>query len=323
MTPLNRRLVLAGLGAVAARPSPAQAPWPNRPITLLHGFPAGGPVDTVARILAEALSKRLHQQVIVDAKPGAAGTVAAGQAARTAPDGYTLFAIPATHTGTAAMYRTLPYRPIEDFSLISTTVEYPYVLVTYSDHPIRNLPELIAIARSQAMPLQYATAGLGSLQHLSMELLVNMAQLKLQHIPYRGGAPALTDLLGKRVDLLLDPPTGLMQHIVDGKVRALAVTTAKRFFALPNVPAIAEAGFQGYAVAAFQGIAAPAGTPADLIERLNRETAAVLADPTVAERLKKLGNEPIPSTPEQFKARLSAEIAQWNKLITDANIERI
>ncbi len=190
----------------------------------------GGPVDTLSRILAEALSKRLGQQVIVDAKPGATGTTAAGLVARAIPDGYTLTAVPATYVATAAMYRTLPYRPIEDFSLISTTAEYPFVLVTHSEHRIQSLSDLIDLARSRSSPLQYGTPGVGSLQHLSMELFARMAKIQLQQIPYRGGAPAIADLLGKHLDLVIDPPTSLMELIQDGKLRALAVTSASRFF---------------------------------------------------------------------------------------------
>lgn len=323
MTDLTRRTMIAGLAAFAATSAHSQTGWPTRPVMLVHGFPPGGPVDTVSRILGAGLSKHFKQQVVVDAKPGAAGTIAAGQVARAIPDGYTLMAVPATFAGTAAMYRTLPYRPIEDFSPISMTVEYPYVLVTHSDHSIRTLSDLISTARSQSSPLQYGTAGLGSLQHLSMELFAKLANIRLQHIPYRGGAPAVADLLGKRLDLLLDPPTTLVQYLSDGKLRALGVTSRDRFFSLPDVPTIAEAGFPGFVVTPYQGIAAPAGLPASLVNRLNRDVAAVLAEPAVVEQLRKLGNNPRPSSPEEFRAHLTADIAQWSKVVTDTNIERI
>jgi tripartite-type tricarboxylate transporter receptor subunit TctC len=322
MIEFTRRQALVGLGTFAAMPPAlAETPWPTRPISLVHGFPPGGPVDVVSRILADGLSKRLGQRIVVDARPGAAGTTAAGQVAHAAPDGYTLMTVPATYPGTAAMYRTLPYRPIEDFSMISMTVEYPYVLVTHADHSIRNMSDLISAARSQS--LQYGTAGLGSLQHLSMELLAKVAKLRLQHIPYRGGAPAVTDLLGKRLDLLLDPPTALIQHINDGKLRALAVTSATRYFGLPDVPTVAEAGYPGYAVSPYQGIAAPAGLPASLVDRLNRDITTVLTEPMIVAQLRKLGNTPRPASPEEFKARLTADIAQWSRVIADAKIERV
>jgi tripartite-type tricarboxylate transporter receptor subunit TctC len=290
---------------------------------LVHGFPPGGPVDIVARILGDALTQRLGQHVVVEAKPGASGTTAAGQVARAAADGHTLMAVPATYSGTAAMYRKLPYRPIEDFSLISTTVEYPFVLVTHAASSIRSLASLVGAAASQNVPLQYGTAGVGTIQHLAMELFARLARLNLQHVPYRGGAPAITDLLGKRLDLLLDPPTALIPHITSGALRALAVTAEGRFFSLPDVPTMSEQGFRGFAVTAYQGLAAPAGVPSTIIERLNRETAAVLGDSSVAKRLREVGNNPRPSSPDEFKNLLATDIARWTKLIADANIERI
>lgn len=323
MTSITRRATVAGLAAVLVRPAVANQAWPGRAITLMHGFPPGGPVDTLSRILADALSKRLGQQVVVEPKPGATGTTAAGLAARVAPDGYTLFAVPATHVATAAMYRSLPYRPIDDFSLISTTAEYPFVLATHSEHPIRTLSDLINRARSQGTPLQYGTPGIGSLQHLSLELLAIMAKVRLQQIPYRGGAPAITDLLGKRLDLVIDPPTSLVEHIRSGKLRALAVTSAGRFFGLPDVPTIAESGFSGYVVSGYQGIAAPAGLPSLLLKRIHSEITAVLTDTSVIAKLQKIGNSPIPSSPDQFKSRLAKDIAQWTRVIAEANIERI
>ena len=323
MTNLHRRTVLAGLSAFAVMPARSEAAWPNRPIVLVHGFPPGGPVDTLSRLLADALSKRLGQQMIVEARPGATGTTAAGQVARAAPDGYTLTAIPATFPASAAMFRALPYRPLDDFALISTTAEYPLVIVTRVDHSIRTLPDLIRIARSQGAPLQYATAGIGSIQHLTMELFAKMANIRLQHIPYRGGAPAVVDLLGKQVDLLIDPPTALVKLIEDGKLHPLAVTSAERFFGLPDVQTVAEAGFPEFAVTAYQGLAGPAGLPADLVKRLNADLAAVLADPIVVEHLRKIGNNPRPSSPEEFKSRIAADITRWSKVISEAKIERI
>jgi len=323
MNKLTRRTFIVGLSAVAAMPARSEGTWPIRPITLVHGFPPGGPVDTLSRILADPLSKRLGQQIIVEARPGATGTTAAGQVARAAPDGYTLTAIPATFPTSAAIFRALPYRPLDDFTFISTTAEYPLVIVTRADHPIRTLPGLISQAQSQKTPLQYATAGAGSIQHLTMELFAKMADIRLQHIPYRGGAPAIVDLLGKQVDLLIDPPTALVKLIEDGKLRPLAVSSAERFFGLPSVPTVAEAGFPEFAVTAYQGLAGPAGLPPALVERLNGDLAAVLADKTVIEQLRKVGNYPRPSSTEEFKARLAGDITRWTKVVAEANIERI
>jgi len=177
MTEHTRRAVLSGFSAFAAMPVFAQTAWPNRPITLMVGFAAGGPLDVVSRIIAQGLSKRLGQQVVVENRPGATGTVAAGQIARAHPDGYTLMAIPATYAASAALFSKLSYRPVEDFSMISMTTEFPYVLVTYSDHPIRTMADIVSAARSQNSPFTYGTSGVGSLQHLAVEHFANMAKI--------------------------------------------------------------------------------------------------------------------------------------------------
>jgi tripartite-type tricarboxylate transporter receptor subunit TctC len=324
MSTPTRRTVIAGLSAMAVTPAIAKSvAWPSRPITLMHGFPPGGPVDTLSRLLAEGLSVRLGQPVMVEPKPGATGTLASGLAAHATPDGYTLVAIPGTYVATAAMFRTLPYRPIDDFTFISTTAEYPLVLVTHPGSPIQTLADILRIARSRPTPLLYGTAGIGSLQHLSMELFAKKANIQLQHVPYKGGAPAITDLLGKRIDLVLDPPTALIEFVNDNKLRALAVTGANRFFGLPNVPTVAESGFPGYAVTAYQGIAAPANLPADIVKKINGAIAVALSDPDLVEKLKKVGNAANPSSPEEYKARLTADIAQWKRVVEDAHLAQI
>ena len=323
MTKLTRRTVVAGLSAFAAMPAWAEAGWPSRPITLVHGFPPGGPVDTLARILAEPLSRQLGQTVVIEAKPGATGTTAAGLVARAKADGNTLLAMPGTFTASAALFRALPYNPTADFTFISTTAESPLVLVTYPDNEIQTLADVVRIARLREAPLQYGTAGIGSIQHLSMELFAKKANIKLQHIPYRGGLAAITDLLGKRVDLVLDPPTVPVQFIKDEKLRALAVTGAGRFFGLPEIPTMVESGFPGLVVAARQGIAAPAGLPADIVRKLNRAVATILTDPLLVEKLKKIGSIPKPSSPDEYKTRVIADIAQWKSVVEDAHIARI
>ncbi|MGH9808144.1 MAG: Bug family tripartite tricarboxylate transporter substrate binding protein, partial [Terriglobia bacterium] len=251
MHKFTRRTVIAGLGACAVTPAYAETAWPNRPITLMHGFPPGGPVDVLSRVLADGLSSRLGQQVIVDAKPGAAGTTAAGQVARAVPNGYTLTAFGATFTATAAMYRVLSYNPTEDFTFVSTTAEFPLVLVTHSDSGIRSVADVVKLAQSRGEPLLYGTAGNGSLMHLAMELFFKRANIRLQHVPYKGGLAAVTDLLGKRLDLVLDPPTVPVPFVRDNKLHALAVTGADRFFALPNAPTMVDSGFPGFVVTGY------------------------------------------------------------------------
>ncbi|HEY2227735.1 MAG TPA: tripartite tricarboxylate transporter substrate binding protein [Xanthobacteraceae bacterium] len=323
MREFTRRAVVAGLSALVAMPAFAEAAWPARPIKLMIGFPAGGPLDVVSRIIAQALSRRLGQQVVVEGRPGASGTIAAAQVAHAQPDGYTLLSIPATYAASAALFRKLPYRPIEDFSMIGTTTEFPYVLVTHFDHPIQTMADLVAAARSQKDPLTYGTSGAGSLQHLSIELFAIMANVKLQHIPYSGGAPAITELLGKRIDLVVDQPTALLNFVREGRFRALAVTGGKRFFALPDTPTISEGGFPTYAVAGWQGLVAPAGLPAPVLNRLHTELTGILAEPAIVEQLRRLGNDPSPTTPGAFRARLAADIETWSEVVAAANIEKI
>lgn len=320
---LTRRALLTGLSAAIVAPAVANDRWPTRPITLIVGFPPGGPVDSVSRILAEALSNVLGQKVIIENKPGATGTMAVAQVARATPDGYTLLALPSTHAATAATFRSLPYHPIDDLTLIGMTCENPVVLVTHAQHRIRNIADLFERAKSTETPLQYGTAGNGSLQHLSMELLAMQAGIRLQHIPYRGGAPAITDLLGRRIDLVLDPPTALMEHIGSGTLRALAVTSPTRFFGLPDVPTLLEFGLKNYAVTSWQGLASPAGLPLTTVTALNAAIADVTADVAVTRRLKVLGVTPRHAGAGDLKARLTADLNTWKKVVEVAHIEKI
>ena len=322
MTKFTRRTVLAGLAAVLTTPGRSDTGWPNRPITLVHGFAPGGPTDTVARIVAEELSKRLGQQVVVDGRPGASGTTAAGQVARAAPDGYTLIAIPGGHATAEVLYRRLPYRTVDDFSMISMTSEYPFAFVTYSDHTIRTMADLIGTARSRKTPLLYGSPGIGSVHHLSVELLASMANIQLQHIPYRGSAQTVTDLIGKRIDFMIDAPTLILEFVRNGRLRALGVTGASRFFSLPNVPTISETALPGYVITSWQGLAGPVGMPASIVDRLNGEMAEILAEPVVIERLRSLGNDPKFSSPGEFRARVVADIEKWWPVIKAANIKR-
>jgi len=323
MIRLTRRTMLASLSALVAIPARSDAAWPNRPISLVHGFAAGGPTDTVARIIAEGLTRRLGQQVVVDPRPGASGTTAAWQAARAVPDGYTLIAIPGGHATAEALFRKLPYKTIDDFSMISMVSEYPFVFVTYADHKIRTAVDLIHTARSQKAPLLYGSPGIGSVHHLAIELLANMGNVRLQHVPYRGSAQAVTDLLGKRIDFMIDPPTLLIEFARAGKLRPLAVTGATRFFSLPDVPTISEAAVPGYVVTSWQGLAGPAGIPTSIVDRLNIEVADILTETATIERFRALGNDPRPSSSDEFKARIIADINKWTGVVAGAHIERI
>jgi tripartite-type tricarboxylate transporter receptor subunit TctC len=316
-------VIAGGLSALLAPRAWSNPDWPDRPITMVHGFPPGGPTDLVARLIADGLTRRLGQRVVVEGRSGASGTMAAAQVARATPDGYTLFAVPSGHTFAAATYKSLPYRSIDDFSTISMFTEYPYLMATYTEHSIRTVADLIGLARSGGTPLLYGTPGNGSGPHLAVELLAKEAKVSFQHVPYRGSAPAATDLIGKRLDFMMDPPAALVEFVRAGKLRPLAVSGERRFFALPDVPTIAEVAVPGYAVTAWQGLLAPAGVPAEIVSRLNAEVVAILKEPTVIERLRALGNEPRPTTPEEFKARMQADVAKWTAVVDGMNFERI
>jgi len=324
VTRLTRRTVIAGgLASVVAPAVHANPDWPDRPITMMHGFPAGGPTDLIARIVAESLTRRLGQRVVVEGRSGASGTAAAAQVARAAPDGYTLFALPSGHAFAAATFKSLPYRSIDDFTMISMFTEYPYLMATYVEHSIKTVADLVNLARTQSTPLLYGTPGNGSGPQLAIELFAKEAKIKLQHVPYRGSAPAATDLIGKRLDFMMDPPAALMQFVKEGRLRPIAVTGANRFFSVPEVPTIAEAAVPGYLVTAWQGLVAPAGLPAPILARLSTEVMATLKEPDVIERLRTLGNEPRPTTPDEFKARMTADIAKWTAVVEETHFERI
>ncbi|MBX9843831.1 MAG: tripartite tricarboxylate transporter substrate binding protein [Xanthobacteraceae bacterium] len=323
-TTISRRAALAGLSALAAIPArgPAHA-QSGRPITLMHGFTPGANVDITARIVAEHLSKRLGQPVVVETRPGAGGTTSAAAVARSAPDGGTLAILPSGHAVSPAMYKQLAYNAVNDFSFISMLTENPFILVTYPDHPAKTLADVVKAAQADPGKLTYATAGNGTGMHLASELLVSMGALKIQHVPYRGSPQAITDLIAKRVDFQMDTPQLLLPFLSDGRVRAIAVTGPSRFFALPHVPTVAEGGLQGYSVTGWLGIAGPAGLPADFVQKINAEVRAILAEPDVIQRLRALGADVRPTTPDAFKARVTDDIAKWTRVVADANIERI
>jgi tripartite-type tricarboxylate transporter receptor subunit TctC len=207
--------------------------------------------------------------------------------------------------------------------MISLLTEYPFVVVTYADHPIRTFPDLIDMARTRPAPLLFGSAGNGSLQHLAGELLAKTVTATFQHVPYRGSAQAITDLIAKRIDFIVDSPTAELEFIRAGQLRALAVTSAARFFSLPEVATTAEAGVPGYAFTSWQGLVAPAGLPQSVVIRLSTEVATILAEPTTVERIRLVGNEPSPSSPEAFRARIAADIDKWTKVVDAARIERI
>jgi tripartite-type tricarboxylate transporter receptor subunit TctC len=324
MAKLSRRKVLAGICSLGISwPGRASAAWPERNITLLHGLAPGGGVDITARIVAEALSKRLGRPVVVESRTGAATTLAAAQIARAAPDGYTLGLVPISHSVTAATHKQLPYHPINDFSFIGQVTDYPFVVVTYPENPIRNIAGLIDAARARPASLLCGTIGQGSVQHLLAAYLAQLAKIEIQTIPFRGGAPAITELLAKRIDLFIDPASTLLENINGGRLRALGVTGKARAPELPDVPTLAEAGLPGFSVMSWTGVVGPAGLSQEIISRLNLEIRTILTDPEVLQRIRALGSEPAPGSASEFRKMVSSDLDRWNVVVAESKIDRI
>ena len=321
---ITRRRAVAGMASALALPHVAcAATWPEGSVTIVHGFAAGGNADVVSRIMAEALTRKTGTQFIVEPKPGAGGTLAAAFVARSKPTGTMLAVLPGGHPVSAAMYKQLPYRTVEDFTWISLLTDYPFVLATYNDHPIQNINQLVDFARKAPAPLLCANVGNGSGQHLSGELLASMAKIPMKQVPYKGGSEGMLDVIGKRIDLIIDTPTVLLEPIRAGQLRALAVTGAQRFFALPETPTIAEGGIAGYETTSWLGLAAPLGLDPALTLHINGLMREILAEPEVVERLRKLGSNAAPSSGEALRDKVAAEVVKWTKVVEDAHIEKL
>ncbi|HEV7266584.1 MAG TPA: tripartite tricarboxylate transporter substrate binding protein [Falsiroseomonas sp.] len=320
----NRRslLLASGLlaGLAAAGEGHAQQGWPSRPIRLVVPFPAGGTTDILARIVAEPLGQRLGQPVVVENRAGAGGGIGAAAVARETPDGHTLLM---TTIGTAAinygLYRNLPYKP-EELAAVSNVAMVPNVIVARSGLNAGTLAEAVALAKQARQPLTIASSGNGTSLHLTGELLKQAADIDLIHVPFRGSAPMITEILAGRVDLAVDNLPSSLPHIREGRMKALAVTSEQRVPALPNVPTTREAGFPQVDASAWFGIQAPAGTPQPVLDRLSQALQAVLQDPAVREKIAAQGAEPVGDTPQQFQAFIDREIARWDEVIQRGNV---
>ena len=318
------RLLVILLASLAASPAWTQSPeasWPSKPIRFIVPFPPGAAVDGVARLMGQHLSSRLGQQLIIDNRVGASGSVGALAVARATPDGYTIgLGTTSTHAVAVSLSANLPYDPLKDFAPISMIGSSPYVLVIYPGLPAKNLAELIALAKAKPRALNYASVGPASLANLSVELFSQAAQVQLTHVPYRSSPQALLDLMEGRIQLQFGTLGPSVPHIRDGKVRALAVTSAKRVSSLPNVPTFMEAGIDGYEASLWMAVISPAATPAAIINRLNRELNAVLQSRDVQAALTAQGVEPEPGTSEELRARIRGDIEKWRGVVTRAGI---
>jgi len=312
-----RALFLSALLACGA--AWGQADWPSRPIRMVVPFPPGGPTDIVARPVAQKLSEALGQQVIIDNKGGAGGTIGADFVAKAAPDGYTLLmGTVGTQAINATLYPALAYDPVRDFAAVTLVAAAPVALVVHPSVPAASVAELLALAREKPGTLTFGSAGSGTPGHLSGEIFKSMTGAQIVHVPYKGSAPAVTDLLGGQIALMFDPVQSVLQHIKSGKIRALGVSSAKRSAILPAVPTLAEAGVTGYETTAWWGVVAPAKTPREIVARLDQAIEKALADADFKGRLQEIGIETVGLGPEAFAKFQAAEIAKWGGAVRAA-----
>ena len=318
----RRNVIAAALAAAAIGAVPATAfaqAYPNKIITIVVPFSAGGTTDILARVIAQGLSAELGQSVVVDNRAGAGGNIGGQLAARAPADGYTLFmGTVGTHAINAALYKKMPFDPIKDFAPLTRVANVPNLLVANPAQPYKTVQELIAYAKANPGKVNFGSSGSGSSIHLSGELFKSMAKVDMQHVPYKGSAPAVTDLLGNQIGIMFDNMPSAIQHVRSGKLRPIAVTTAKRSPELPDVPTIAEAGVPGYEATSWFGMFAPAGTPAPIITQLNKALVKVLAQPETRKKINEQGAETAGETPEQFAAFIQQESVKWGKVVKES-----
>ena len=294
--------------------------YPTRPVRFVVGYPAGGSTDIVARLIGQKLSERLGQQFVIENKPGAGNNIGTETVVKADPDGYTVLLINPANFINASLYVNLNFNFIRDIAPVASFNRVPNVMTVAADVPAKNVAEFIAYVKANPGKVNMASSGNGTSVHLSGELFMAMTGAKMLHVPYRGAAPATTDLLGNRVQVMFDNMPSIIGHIRGGALRALAVTTAARSPELPDVPTVAET-VPGYEASALFGMGAPKKTPPEIIAKLNREINAVLADPEVRKRLVELGGEPLIATPEEFGAMIAAETEKWEKVVKFADIK--
>ncbi|WP_157889149.1 tripartite tricarboxylate transporter substrate binding protein BugD [Herminiimonas arsenitoxidans] len=314
---------VVGLAVLASAFSYAQTPYPTKPITMIVPFAAGGPTDTVARLVAQSMGNTLKQTVLVENVGGAGGTIGAARVAKSAPDGYTLFLHHIGQSTAPSLYRKLSYNAIDDFEPVGLITDVPMTLIARGDFPAKDLKELLTYVKANKNKVTYANAGVGSASHLCGMLFMTAIDTELTTVPYKGTGPAMNDLLGGQVDIMCDQTTNTTSQIKGGKIKAYAVTTKTRVPSLPNLPTMNEAGLPGFEVAVWHGLYAPKGTPKAVIDKLDAALQVALKDPTVKQRFADLGTEPVAenrATPEALRTHLKSEIAKWAPIIKKAGV---
>ena len=311
---LNRIVALA-LASAWSMSAPAAEPYPSKTIRMIVPYGAGGGADIVARAVAQKIGESMGQQVVVDNRPGAAGNIGSELVARSLADGYTLLLVGPNHTTNVSLFSKLPFDPIKDFAAVSLLTAAPYILEVHPSVPVRNLKELIALARARPGALTYGSAGNGTPGHLAMEILKTRAKIDMVHVPYRSSPALLSELIGGQITVAFDNVLSSTQNVQSGRLRAIAVSGSRRAPALPAVPTVAESGLPGFDVTVWQGLLAPAGTPREIIARLQDEIAKGLRTPEMRERIAGMGAEVIASTPQDFAKFIALDIDKWSKVI--------
>jgi len=321
IAPMKTRLALLLLALAAAFPA-AQAQtgkWPDKPVRVVVPFAPGGSTDIIARVLTARLSQEFGQQFIVDNRSGAGGSLGTDIVVRANPDGYTVIIVATSYATNAALYK-LPYDPVKDIAPVAMLHKGPFVFAVNTAVPAKNVTEFIALARAKPRSLNYGSSGIGGATHLATELFLQMTKTEIVHIPYKGDAPAIAELLGGQVQLIFSSVPALIQHLKSGRVRGLAVTTEQRYPELPDLPAIAET-LPGYEHTSWNGMWGPKGTPREIISRLNQSLARILKQPELQERLRADGRQPAHSTPEEFTRVIAREITKWKTVVKVGNIK--
>jgi tripartite-type tricarboxylate transporter receptor subunit TctC len=313
-------MVAVAAALVASAPASQAQDYPNRLIKIIQGFPPGGNVDLISRILASEMEKSLGQSIVVEAKPGLAGALAAETVARADADGYTLLVLPSAHPAYAALAKNVKFKVVDDFSWISVASFYPFMICVKADSRIKTMKQLIEEAKGKPGELKYGSAGVGSILHTTVELIGNQTKTKFLHVPYRGEAPALTGVLTGDVDFIASTTGPVSARLKSGEFRALAVTGRTRWPDFPDVPTVAETILPGFEVISWTGMAAPANLPKPIVDKLNAELRKALAVPEVQQKLKAMGGDPRATTPDEMKALVSRQYETWKKLATEANL---
>src|SRR4051812_18370467 len=313
-------LAVMGLSAAVSMGSASAADYPTRPVRWVVGYPPGGATDILARLIGQRLSEKLGQQFVIENKPGAGNNIATEAVVNAEPDGYTVLLVNPANYINASLYANLKFNFIRDIAPVASFTRVPNVMTVVNDVPAKTVAEFIAYVKANPGKVNMASSGNGTSVHLSGEMFMAMSDTKMQHVPYRGAAPAITDMLGGQVQVIFDNMPSIIQHIRAGSLRALAVTTAARSPQLPEVPTVAET-VPGYEASALFGIGAPKTTPKEIIEKLNKQVNAILAEPDIKKRLVDLGGEPLIQSPEQFGAQVAAETEKWKKVVEFAGLK--